>query len=500
MVLPSFAHSTGIKDAISTITRSNAVVLVEDGSSVKQTLLAAISTSLSPSALLILPSAEAVGEVVKTIILTGAPLRVTAHTSNIKEIPLHFDVLVGTFHSLAHSRYRHSINQLLFGVVILDAGCNGFMQDASFSLLVTAIMSGATPRLVVVASNLPDEHTQEPNGYGLQGLLRLDINQQVTINGDDPDVTCTVQPLLSCTDRKPSNSSQFGKPVCNPMQPVKPVSSKPPKPKRNPGWALNYNIIDIVHTPPGVVPREERISSHRRSIIFNRVLDLSATAFTSSLTMIVLQMEQAFSSLDLDFLPPIKSGEPEDQWSSYVYDYMEKHPSVSRNYRDLHHWYEALNIVISSWEVGDWAAFAYLNMIGCLRRKRSSNFIWPPELASNVEAFCKGDLPDNMQALNRLCQALLLNLKEKPDCRFLVVTDNEIIAQSIDYFLFADPRTEKCIHAVPVYSPNCSITPDFRMTATEIERNLEDFADGSMNVLVTTPSFAKGMSFRMGFI
>lgn len=443
----------------------NSLVLIKD-EPLRLAFYKAVICKFRPRALLILPSIAHVADTVCDFIVSFSRLNVQVYRSPLDPIPSHFDILIGTIHAFVNSSFRSTLTPILFSTVIVHGSCN-CPFNRSFTYLMEVIRSGceSTSRVSVVSSDVPmDDSALRINpqvpGISQAILLHLDIHHQIIVS-PDTNPNAIILPLLAA--------------------------------KKTPRIAYLYRS-DIRHTPPGTMDRRQRIARNKRSIFFNRVFMGTAIPFTSHLVKLVLQMEHAVAVDDPTFQPQILSGGPSVRWGEYTrrQEALQPDPGIRALYKQLQHWYEALNLLILSWEQADWAGITLLRLAQC--HSPHSNSVWPSPVNHLLKLFWQVQIPRNFQVLNRLRSILVSNAQVKAGCRTVVIVELEILAHVIDFYLRDDKSTHAVAKSVIAYSSKRS-SSTLVMTEVQLNRNLYRFSYGNANVLVTTKSYAAGMFY-----
>lgn len=236
--------------------------------------------------------------------------------------------------------------------------------------------------------------------------------------------------------------------------------------------------------PDGVLPVPDRKPHLMMPTFFSRVLQSEATPFASSLAKCALRMESAVMDLDPKFKPPIQTDTPLKQWGVIAHRLSSSGQNNLRPlYGDLEHWYEALRLLIVSWEEDEYAALLLLRMAKC--DDPSSIGRWPRPVAQAINEFW-GSVPTKFPRIDELRKTLTEKRKELKDFRGLLFVQQRVTTHLLEYFISTDPELAALFCTASLYAASSPATPSLRVTRSEAKKRIQRFANGEVNLLITT--------------
>jgi hypothetical protein len=140
------------------------------------------------------------------------------------------------------------------------------------------------------------------------------------------------------------------------------------------------------------VPRGERKPHLMHATFFSRIHHSEATPFSRKLVAIIRNLEKKVQSVDGGFESPLKSASLK-KWGKYTNGRVHMHPY----YDQLQHWYEALRLLVTSWEEGEDAVVSLLRLMGCYNASS-----WPDETTALVNDFFRTQ-PSTFVRFENLC-------------------------------------------------------------------------------------------------
>jgi ERCC4-related helicase len=235
-----------------------------------------------------------------------------------------------------------------------------------------------------------------------------------------------------------------------------------------------------------------------------------STRFAKDLLRVVRQLEHIATQSDPLYLSPVEKQQKLSKWATYAVSRLQLSKGRNSACRLLEHWYEALRIVVMTWEERDGHEMAvmFLRMMEChdpgayiglgtaALPRSNNNATSSPSLATAVASFF--DAHDVFPRFDHL-KGILEEKKEsfRLEFRGIIFVQQKTTAHVLSCFINADAGLRQlgfravALHSVTTDPP----TPSLRLTASEAKENLEAFASGArgVNLLVTTVVAEEGM-------
>jgi ERCC4-related helicase len=217
-----------------------------------------------------------------------------------------------------------------------------------------------------------------------------------------------------------------------------------------------------------LVPEGKRKPNLLIETFWARVDAHQATPFTHALLASIQSCEASIPM----FKSPLRK-KPPSSWGKYAHGL--KHTFLEQSY-------EALRILVSSWEEDEDTAKLFLRMA------ISSNLLKavPPGLEGKV-----GGPYSRFEHLKSVLLDLKINRHTDP--RFIVFVEKRVMTHIIKYFVEQDPLLASHFKVAHVYATNANATESLRITKGESKQHLEDFRAGRANLLVATSVAEEGM-------
>ncbi len=245
--------------------------------------------------------------------------------------------------------------------------------------------------------------------------------------------------------------------------------------------------LDAFQAPPGVLPRDDRKPHLMLDTFFERIRTGTATPLCDALGTTVFLMEEELVKRDRVFRGPIQRREGMREWGVQAHrrseHWKQKRGTLFTLYSQLEQWYEALRLLIVSWEESDFASVLLLRMFECDTPKAKS--IWPRRVQSSITAFW--DMaPSTFPRLNALRDVLMTKLRERESFRGLLFVQQRVTTHILEHFIGNDPELSVHFSTACMYATSTPATPSFRVTKAESAQRLQAFATGEINLLIAT--------------
>ena len=246
-------------------------------------------------------------------------------------------------------------------------------------------------------------------------------------------------------------------------------------------------LLPEVSVKPGIVEPRNRQPHLMHSIFFNRVDHRTATPFALALVGIINRIEGDIQRHFPTFESPLEQANLKS-WGEYA-NRMARECDNNPSILSIENWYEALRILVVSWEEADDACIAFLRMTGC---DRDAPSLWARDIAEEVSVFFL-EAPSPYPRFEHLYNTLLEKLLDHPDFRGILFVRQRITTHIIQYLLREHPRLRQLLNTVILYSSNASATPSFSLSRKQTNESLRSFATGEANLLIASAVAEEGM-------
>eukprot|EP00551_Chaetoceros_affinis_P008024 CAMPEP_0203680408 /NCGR_PEP_ID=MMETSP0090-20130426/39147_1 /ASSEMBLY_ACC=CAM_ASM_001088 /TAXON_ID=426623 /ORGANISM="Chaetoceros affinis, Strain CCMP159" /LENGTH=749 /DNA_ID=CAMNT_0050548463 /DNA_START=86 /DNA_END=2335 /DNA_ORIENTATION=- len=238
---------------------------------------------------------------------------------------------------------------------------------------------------------------------------------------------------------------------------------------------------------PDVVPQKDRQPHLMHASFFNRIRRGTATAFSLEFMSIIKELEAALQEQDPKFQSPLENISLKS-WGEYC----NKRKHLSELYQYLEHWYEALRILVISWEEHEDAALVFLRMIDCCNTSSMEINCWTHSVLTSVNEFfvsqpTSSDRFDNMYAV-------LIEKLESHECfRGIIFVKQRVITHVLQYAIAQHKVLSQKLNPCILYAVKSPATCTLRLNKTSCEESLQAFRSGKANLLITTNVAEEGI-------
>ena len=219
----------------------------------------------------------------------------------------------------------------------------------------------------------------------------------------------------------------------------------------------------------GTVPVTDRKPHEMAKTFFRRVQQGTATQFALELVACIRSMEAAICSVHPSFMSPLECTSLKE-WGVWA--------SKKVHTSHLEHWYEALRLLVISWEEAADASIAFLQMTN--------------SLVAGTEADRWRSLP--FPRFDNLKEVLEHQLLERGNAfRGIVFVQQKLMTHVLDFVIRSDAELSTVLSPVCLYATSSPASPSFRLTKSDEQERLGKFAEGRANLLITTAVAEEGL-------
>lgn len=250
------------------------------------------------------------------------------------------------------------------------------------------------------------------------------------------------------------------------------------------------NVIDDP-TPLGVIPEAERQPHRALASFLERVESGMATPFALGMIRVVRAMEEDVSTRGSGSMPQYTSPVQDEigssgikTWGAHAYKLRHR----SERFEELAAWYEALRLLVASWEEDEDAAAAFLRMSNCDG--------WLEEWGADVHDLLYpfwAAVPKSFPRLERLKAALLEKHKTVASFRGIIFVQQRVTTHILQHVIRSDPELGSLFQPVLIYATSTPAAAGLSVSKRQTKERLAAFAAGTANLLITTVVAEEGL-------
>jgi ERCC4-related helicase len=256
--------------------------------------------------------------------------------------------------------------------------------------------------------------------------------------------------------------------------------------------------IPVVDQDRGLVPPADRKPHLLLPTFLKRVTGGLATSFSLSLMSAIRAMEATVAASTggpptrgasgACFKSPIDSS-PLREWGEAAHAMAAdgKNP----HFAQLEHYYEALRLLVISWEAADDAASTYLRMFKVDTVESLS--VWPVSARGALDAFWAA-VPTSFPRFEHLCDVLRYKYEASHGkFRGIVFVEQRAMTHILEHIITSCPSLSANLNPACIYATSSPATASLRVTKSDSAVRLAAFSAGSLNLLICTVVAEEGM-------
>jgi Helicase conserved C-terminal domain len=222
-------------------------------------------------------------------------------------------------------------------------------------------------------------------------------------------------------------------------------------------------------------------------MFFKRIENSTATSLGHELVETIKSLEAAIVVVDGAFRSPLNNLSLRS-WGEYAHERI----LYSHLYGQLEHWYDALRLLIISWEEGDDAAVMFLCMMKCSKESQWS--LWPASTRSSIQQFFDM-FPASSERFDNMCTVLWEKMNDRPNFRGIIFVQQRVMTHIIQYVIENKSPQElaKRIRTRCLYSTKSPATASLSVSKFESSQALVAFSSGQANLLISTSVAEEGL-------
>lgn len=425
---------------VTTVIENNTIVVLPTGSG--KTLIAAECAKILGCPTLFLVPTCLLVEQQASAIRKHTGLRVVEHFGG-KRLQPTFDVLVSTPEAFQQEQSKNidSLKWINIGLVIFDEVHHVLKQHPYRSIAIALQRSMASPRILGLTASLTYKNTEDAMEIQIRKLCSELCTTKIE--------TATVAELQESGYHASSATMQVKLPLCEQREDVVPINDRKPH--------LVYNTV------------------------FDRICKGKATEFALSLVNLIRQLEAACTLCVPEFKSPLDNPSLAS-WGTYAHKFALRNSLCA----EMEHFYEALRLLVGSWEEAEDAAVMFLRL--SLRGKNA----WPQHVQKARDDFLNG-LPRTYPRYENLIDCLKYQLDNLETFRGIIFVQQRVSTHILEYVLKSDPELSGRLRTTCIYAAASPATPSLTLTKSAVANRIKKFAAGHINCIIATTAAEEGM-------
>eukprot|EP00798_Chlamydomonas_sp_ICE-L_P024684 gene24684-10314_t len=239
------------------------------------------------------------------------------------------------------------------------------------------------------------------------------------------------------------------------------------------GSAIATEVRTLEHVPAswveGVLPAAQRKPHLMLQSFFSRVHKRESTALSSALVECVYSMEKAAMAVYPSFKSPLQRKSVRE-WGQYA------HGQKPGLVRQLEPWYEALRLMVVSWEEAEEAVVEFLRMTNADKQTDS----WPASVKAKLNVFWEEALRDK--------------LDNSPNAfHGIVFVEQRVMTHVVVHVIKSDPDLAARLRPRGIYATASPATASLNISARQVQDHIQEFSNGTCNLMVATATAEEGL-------
>eukprot|EP00727_Mastigamoeba_balamuthi_P012343 m51a1_g7731 putative probable atp-dependent rna helicase dhx58 (539) ;mRNA; r:162088-164044 len=234
-----------------------------------------------------------------------------------------------------------------------------------------------------------------------------------------------------------------------------------------------------------LVPEDQRKPHLLIPTFFRRVAQGRTTPFASRLLRTIRALEADAALQVRGFRSPISCSGALREWGEYAHSLAQQ----SRRGAQLEHWYEALRLLVASWESAEDAATEFLRMNGL---DAAPELLWTQGTVQVLRQFWQS-ARSSFARFEHLKDILSYKMDAIQPFRGIVFVTQRVMTHILAHVVSSDVELGRRVRAACLYATSSPATPSLSLNARQSAECLSAFATGGVNLLITTVVAEEGM-------
>lgn len=252
-------------------------------------------------------------------------------------------------------------------------------------------------------------------------------------------------------------------------------------------------VVDSVDVagdvPIGALPPAKRKPHLLLETFLNRMKNGTITPFAKRLVAVIRCMEAELAAEFAGYASPVKPNSQLKEWGAYAHNKSRK----SAKFAGIREWYEALRVLVTSWEEAEDAVVYYLRLTGCDGGfEEDVGVAWGQSVLASKKLFWVY-VPTAFPRFERLKSALIAKVSAVDHFRGILFVQQRVTTHILEHFVRSDRELTARLKTACVYAASTRATPTFKVSKTDVRDRIAAFSDGSVNLLIATNVAEEGM-------
>lgn len=232
-----------------------------------------------------------------------------------------------------------------------------------------------------------------------------------------------------------------------------------------------------------IIPHSERKPHLMHSMFFNRIKTGEATRFGAKLVQTIHLLEEAVEADMPGFKSPLTSISLKS-WGEYAKKNSSKHHLMFQ----LGHFYEALRLVVISWEEDSDASLVYLKMM-----RVDKLLSGPPRVTNAISSFFDTHQV-SMERFNNLYDVLQEKMGQYGSgFRCVLFVKQRVTTHILKHLIESHVELSRSLRARCIYATKSPATASLSVSKQEASDAIREFGTGEANLLIATNVAEEGL-------